>query len=235
MQPSRTWPRRAAGAARWWGGAALLSALWAPPAPAQAPLASELEKTLYALGVRCGNELVDFALEEAEVEAVARGLRDAALRRAVAVNEGAFRTAIDELRGERRPLAIAREHQRAEEFVARAAASEGALPLSNGALYFELRPGTGASPRASDRVQVHFHGRLADGSVFDSSVERGVPRQLSLSRMFPCWREGVQRMRVGGKSRLVCPPDTAYGDEGTPRVPRGAALDLEIELLAILR
>jgi FKBP-type peptidyl-prolyl cis-trans isomerase len=230
------WLRRAAAAGRGLAGAALAGALWAAPALAQeAPLASELEKTLYALGVRCGSELVDFALDEAELETLVRGLRDAALRRAVAVNEGAFRANIDALRGKRRPLAIERERRRAEEFVASAAARPGAIPLPGGGLLFELRAGSGPSPRASDRVQVHFHGRLADGTVFDSSVERGVPGQVQLPRMFPCWREGLQRMRVGGKSRLVCPPDTAYGDEGTPRVPGGAALDLEIELLAIMR
>jgi len=218
----------------WIAGAALCAALAPSPAAAEAPLASELEKTLYALGVRCGNDLVDFALEEAEIEAVQRGLRDAALRRRAAVNEGAFRSRIDALRGERRAAAIERERRLSAEFLEQAAAAEGAIALSNGALLFELRPGAGASPEPGDRVRVHFHGRLHDGSVFDSSVERGAPIQMPLSRMFPCWREGVQRMRVGGKSRLVCPPDTAYGDEGTPRVPRGAALDLEIELLAIL-
>jgi FKBP-type peptidyl-prolyl cis-trans isomerase len=220
-----------------WGlvaGAAVAAALAAPAAGAEAPLASELEKTLYAIGVRCGNDLVDFALDEAELEVVQRGLRDVALRRRPAVNEGAFRRRIDRLRGERVPAAIALERRLSAEFLARAAAAEGALALSHGALFFELRPGTGASPGAGDRVRVHFHGRLHDGSVFDSSVERGAPLVVPLSRMFPCWREGMQRMRAGGKSRLVCPPDTAYGDDGTPRVPRGAALDLEVELLAVL-
>jgi FKBP-type peptidyl-prolyl cis-trans isomerase FkpA len=98
----------------------------------------------------------------------------------------------------------------------------------------ELRAGNGPSPKASNTVVVHYHGTLEDGSVFDSSVERGQPAVFPLNRVIPCWTEGVQRMRVGGKSRLLCPPGIAYGARGAPpRIPPDATLVFEVELLEI--
>jgi FKBP-type peptidyl-prolyl cis-trans isomerase FkpA/FKBP-type peptidyl-prolyl cis-trans isomerase FklB len=84
-------------------------------------------------------------------------------------------------------------------------------------------------------VKVHYHGTLRDGSVFDSSRERGVPAQFPLDRVIPCWTEGLQRMKVGGRSKLVCPASIAYGDRGAPpRIAPGAALAFEVELLDVI-
>jgi FKBP-type peptidyl-prolyl cis-trans isomerase len=97
-----------------------------------------------------------------------------------------------------------------------------------------LREGTGASPKARDRVVVHYHGTFEDGKVFDSSVERGTPATFPLNRVIRCWTEGLQLMKVGGKSRLVCPPSIAYGARGKPpRIPPNATLTFEVELLEI--
>jgi FKBP-type peptidyl-prolyl cis-trans isomerase FkpA len=93
--------------------------------------------------------------------------------------------------------------------------------------------GTGASPTASDFVTVHYAGRLADGSQFDSSYERGAPATFALSGVIRCWTEGVAQMRVGGKATLVCPPDMAYGAEGKPPIPPNATLTFDVELLGI--
>ncbi len=95
------------------------------------------------------------------------------------------------------------------------------------------RRGTGESPGATDTVSVHYHGTLRDGTVFDSSVDRGTPASFPLNRVVPCWTEGLQLMKVGGKSRLVCPSGIAYGDQGRPGIPGGAALVFEVELLSI--
>ena len=102
------------------------------------------------------------------------------------------------------------------------------------ALYFEIKPGTGESPKATDTVKVHYHGTLRDGTVFDSSVDRGEPATFPLNRVIACWTEGVQKMKVGGKSKLICPASIAYGDRGAPpKIMPGAALVFEVELLGI--
>ena len=94
--------------------------------------------------------------------------------------------------------------------------------------------GSGASPGPTDTVTVHYHGTFEDGSVFDSSVERGEPARFPLNRVIACWTEGVQLMKVGGKAKLVCPPEIAYGARGAPpRIPPNATLHFEVELLAI--
>ena len=80
---------------------------------------------------------------------------------------------------------------------------------------------------------MHYHGTLRDGTVFDSSVDRGEPISFPLSGVIPCWTEGVQKMKVGGKAKLVCPSDTAYGDRGTGPIKPGAALMFEVQLLGI--
>jgi len=94
--------------------------------------------------------------------------------------------------------------------------------------------GKGASPGPNDTVVVHYHGTFPDGKVFDSSVERGRPATFPLNRVIPCWTEGVGMMKVGGKARLVCPPQIAYGPNGAPpRIPPNATLNFEVELLDI--
>ena len=119
-------------------------------------------------------------------------------------------------------------------YLEKAAAMPGATRTSSGLVYRELTPGTGASPKVTDTVKVHYRGTLVDGTEFDSSYKRNEPAQFPLNRVIPCWTEGVQKMKVGGKSQLVCPSSIAYGDGGSPPViPGGATLIFEIELLGI--
>jgi FKBP-type peptidyl-prolyl cis-trans isomerase FkpA len=97
-----------------------------------------------------------------------------------------------------------------------------------------ITEGSGARPTATDVVSVHYHGTFPSGKVFDSSVERGKPASFPLNRVIPCWTEGLQQMQVGGKAKLVCPPEVAYGSRGAPpRIPPNATLYFEVELLAI--
>jgi FKBP-type peptidyl-prolyl cis-trans isomerase FkpA len=119
-------------------------------------------------------------------------------------------------------------------YLDKAAAEPGATRTASGLVYRELKAGTGASPKPSDVVKVHYRGTLVDGTEFDSSYKRNEPAQFPLNRVIPCWTEGVQKMKVGGKSQLVCPAAIAYGDRGSPPViPAGATLVFEIELLGI--
>ncbi len=124
---------------------------------------------------------------------------------------------------------------RAQNTVTAAAAQEpGAQVTASGMVYRSLKDGTGASPKASDAVKVHYRGTLPDGKEFDSSYKRNEAIEFPLSRVIPCWTEGVQLMKVGGKAKLTCPPATAYGDRGAGGViPPKATLLFEVELLAI--
>ena len=98
-----------------------------------------------------------------------------------------------------------------------------------------LVEGSGPRPQATDIVEVHYHGTFPDGRVFDSSVERGQPARFPLNRVIACWTRGVQEIKVGGKAKLVCPPDVAYGPRGAPpRIPPNATLHFEVELLGIV-
>ena len=213
----------------------LLFAVLASSARAEAPLDTEHDRILFALGLRCANELRDFALDDSEIDLVERGIRAALLGGEIPINANAYPRKIKALRGQRHPAAVARERELARGYVERASREAGAVRSDSGVLLFTLLQGTGPSPTDGDTIRVHFHGKLRDGTVFDSSVDRGEARQMKLGRMFPCWREGVKTMKGGGRSRLVCPPDTAWGDAGTPRVPGGAALDIEIQLIAITK
>ncbi len=97
-----------------------------------------------------------------------------------------------------------------------------------------LKVGTGAAPKATDTVTVHYRGTLENGKEFDSSYKRGQPATFPLSNVVPCWTEGVQKIKVGGKAKLVCPPQLAYGSRGVPGViPANATLTFEVEVIAI--
>ena len=98
-----------------------------------------------------------------------------------------------------------------------------------------LKEGTGASPKVSDTVKVHYRGTLENGQEFDSSYKRGQPATFPLTRVIPCWTEGVQKIKVGGKAKLVCPPNLAYGNQNVPGIPPGSTLIFEVELLDIAK
>ena len=117
---------------------------------------------------------------------------------------------------------------------AAAAKEEGAVVTSTGLVYRSLKDGAGASPAASDTVKVHYRGTFPDGKEFDSSYKRGQPIEFPLGGVIKCWTEGVQRIKVGGKAKLTCPPEIAYGERGAGGViPPNATLVFEVELLGI--
>ena len=119
-------------------------------------------------------------------------------------------------------------------YLEKAAAEPGAQKTASGLVYRDVTAGSGASPKATDTVKVHYRGTLINGKEFDSSYARNEPAEFPLNRVIPCWTEGVQKMKVGGKARLVCPSSIAYGEGGAPPdIPGGATLIFEIELLGI--
>jgi FKBP-type peptidyl-prolyl cis-trans isomerase FkpA len=211
----------------------------AAPKAAAAPkattpvLSTDEQKTVYALGLQMYRSLARFDLSPAEVELIKRALGDAAAGKpAVDVNEwGPKFQAFEQTRA----AGVAEKQKAASNaYLAKAATEPGAIKTESGLIYKDIQPGTGVSPKASDSVKVNYRGTLIDGTEFDSSYKRNEPAQFPLSGVIRCWTEGVQKMKVGGKARLVCPSDIAYGDNGHPPViPGGATLVFEIELLEI--
>jgi FKBP-type peptidyl-prolyl cis-trans isomerase FkpA len=117
-----------------------------------------------------------------------------------------------------------------------AAAEAGAVVTDSGLVFRSLKDGSGPSPTAADTVRVHYRGTLPDGKEFDSSIKRGQPAEFPLNRVIKCWTEGVQRIKVGGKAKLTCPPAIAYGERGAGGViPPNATLIFEVELLGIAK
>jgi FKBP-type peptidyl-prolyl cis-trans isomerase FkpA len=219
---------------RWIAMMLALLVTHAAPVAAQ-ELKTDQDKTLYALGVALANQLTPFALSPAEVDLVKEGLTDAALNRPHRAEPKEYMGKIQELRTQRAAVVAAAEKKAGDAYMAKAAAEPGAKKLESGVIITTLTPGTGPSPKATDKVKVHYHGTLTDGTVFDSSVQRGQPATFALNSVIKCWTEGVQQMKVGGKSRLVCPSDVAYGDRGAPpRIKPGATLVFEVELLEIV-
>jgi FKBP-type peptidyl-prolyl cis-trans isomerase len=204
------------------------------PATATADaLATEEAKTFYALGLAIGGNVQEFKLRDAEVTIVADGIRDAALGNTPKVDLEIYGPRLQILAQERMLAAAAGEKQAGDAWVAELANEPGAERGSSGVVFIPMTEGTGANPTAESTVRVHYHGTLRDGTVFDSSVDRGEPISFPLNGVIPCWTEGVQKIKVGGKAKLVCPSDTAYGDQGSGSIAGGAALAFEVELLGI--
>ncbi len=130
---------------------------------------------------------------------------------------------------------LAQPASAADPALAAAAKEPGAVVTGSGLVYRSLQEGQGPSPAAADRVQVHYRGSFPDGREFDSSHQRGQPATFGLGQVIPCWTEGLQRMKVGGKARLTCPAAIAYGSRGAGGViPPNATLHFEVELLGIV-
>lgn len=195
---------------------------------------TEEDKTFYALGLAIAQNLDRFELSAKELDMVQQGLEDGVRGKDPVVTLEEYGPKLSAMQMARAKAAADKERMESANFVADMAKRPGAQSSESGLLYIELAPGEGAQPSATDTVQVHYHGTLRDGTVFDSSVERGEPATFALNRVIACWTEGVQKMKVGGKATLVCPAEIAYGDRGAPpKIAPGAALVFEVELLGI--
>lgn len=197
-------------------------------------LKSDDQKTLYALGLIVGNNLAPFSLSEKDLKIVINGMRDSVNKKKPVVELEKYGPKVQMLAQARMSKQADKEKESSKAFLAKAEKEPGAVKLPSGLVFKSLKAGTGASPKASDKVKVHYHGTLTDGTVFDSSVKRGEPVEFPLNGVIPCWTEGVQKMKVGEKAKLVCPSEIAYGAQGRPpTIPGGATLVFEVELLGV--
>jgi len=204
---------------------------------------TEDQKTLYFLGHNVlSRNLKQFEFTPEESKYILLGLTDSMNNIEGKVDES-YGPKINELVGrkqavvaQKQAVVAQKEKDKGRAFLEKMAKEKNAKKLPSGVIYIPMKEGNGASPKATDMVKVHYHGTFPDGKVFDSSVDRKTPAEFPLNGVIPCWTEGVQKLKIGGKAKLVCPSDTAYGDKGMPgAIPGGATLVFEVELLDIVK
>lgn len=212
----------------------LFALAWSASPAAALDFETDDQKTIYTLGAAVADQLRGFDLDENEIRYLVAGISDELADRPPQVDLEAYRARLDAFSRQRQERRAQAERQASESFLAKAAAEPGATTTDSGLVFREMEAGSGATPSASDVVSVHYEGTLRDGTVFDSSKARGTPARFRVQGVIPCWTEALQRMKVGGKAIVTCPADIAYGDRSpTPKIPPGAALRFEVELLGI--
>lgn len=206
------------------------------PAHAIDASTNDEQKTLYAVGLSVAKSLAVFDLSAEELEMVKLGITDAVTGKKTAVELSSYNGKVQELARTRRLALGAKQALAGKEFLEKAAGEKGAIKTESGLVYFQVKEGKGVSPASNDTVKVHYRGTLIDGREFDSSYKRGKPIDFRLDGVIKCWTEGVQRMKVGGSAKLVCPPELAYGNSGVGEmILPGATLAFEVELLDVTK
>jgi FKBP-type peptidyl-prolyl cis-trans isomerase FkpA len=219
------------------GAYAAASTNGAAPGAASAAAPASDERMFYALGVLLSHNqsLEALDLSDQELKQVLAGFRDGYQHHAQIDDPQSYGPKLQALQQSREQAFVDRQKKAGAAFAANVAALPGAQKTTTGLVFVPSVQGNGAQPGPTDRVQVQYAGKLIDGSVFDSSYKRGQPATFPLAGIIPCWKEALQLMKVGGRARVVCPSDLAYGDRGRPPViPPGATLDFQIELLDVV-
>jgi FKBP-type peptidyl-prolyl cis-trans isomerase len=207
----------------------------AKPAATPEPTTEE-QKTLYSLGVFVSQQLAPFELKPEELAMVQKGLSDGVTGAKSTVKSEDYLPKVQELAKTRSAAAAEKAAAAGVAFLDKASKEPGVTKTASGIVIKQTKPGTGASPTATDQVKVHYEGRLIDGKVFDSSIARGEPATFPLNGVIACWTEGVQTMKVGGKAQFTCPASLAYGPNGSPpTIPPQSTLVFDVELLGIVK
>ena len=192
------------------------------------------EKIIYTMGVLFGERLKSIQPSEKEIDVLIQGVEDG-LGEKKQIDIKKYSSNFRTLFRERGQKVAKKMEEVGAKYMEKFVAEEGGLKTESGIGYKILKQGTGKNPQSSDRVKVHYHGTLVDGTVFDSSVERKNPLSFPLGGVIKCWKEGMQMIKVGGKIKLVCPSNLAYGIRGAPpKIPGGSTLIFEVELLEIV-
>jgi FKBP-type peptidyl-prolyl cis-trans isomerase FkpA len=200
---------------------------------ATAPLATEDQKTVYALGLSIWRNLASLELSPAEVEILKRAISDAAAGKPQ-VSLEVYGPKIEAFGKARAQRALEKEKARSRAYCEAAAREPGAVKTGSGLVFFDVRPGTGESPKPTDTVKVHYRGTLVDGTEFDSSYKRGQPTTFKVKEVIRGWTQALQLMKEGAKWQLFVPPELAYGERGAGRgIPPNSTLIFEVELISV--
>lgn len=196
------------------------------------------DRMSYSLGLMIGRNVKASMSQYGEVkpELVAAGINDMLTNRPPILSNQEIQTAINQLQQQvqARVNALAEQNKKeGEAFLAANMTKPDVHTTESGLQYKILQEGTGASPKQTDKVKVHYKGTLLDGTVFDNSLARGVPMTFAVKGVIPGWTEALQLMKVGGKWQIFVPPNLGYGGQGNQRIPPHAVLTFEMELLGI--
>jgi FKBP-type peptidyl-prolyl cis-trans isomerase FkpA len=213
--------------------AVLITMLTVPAFAADTPK-TEDQKTLYAVGLVVSRSLSVFNLSPDELEFVKQGLTDAVTGKKPDVDLSAYNDKVQELARSRRKAQGDKQAGAGKEFLEKAARGKNAIKTESGLVYQSIKDGSGDNPNPTDTVKVNYRGTTIDGKEFDSSYKRGKPLEFKLDSVIKCWTEGLQKMKPGGKARLVCPSQTAYGDAGAGElILPGSTLIFEVDLIEV--
>jgi FKBP-type peptidyl-prolyl cis-trans isomerase FkpA len=199
-----------------------------------AKIETEEQKTLYTLGTMFGGRLSQLELTDDELSAVAQGMKDSAKGTKLLVDDPEYQKKVQDLFRTRMEKVSAKLKTSGTEFIEKFVKDEGAQKTASGLAYKITEAGSAKKPKEDETVEVHYHGTLTDGTVFDSSKERGKTVSFPLNRVIKGWTEGLQLIGEGGKIKLVIPSELAYGDAGAPpKIPGGSTLVFDVELVKI--
>lgn len=202
--------------------------------PKKIELKTEDDKTFYAMGYMLGGNLQRLSLTDAELSSLYKGIAAASKNDKSEVDMAKYQSRIQEVFKARMDKVAQKEKDSGKAFLEKFLKEEGVVKTDSGLAYKVIKAGTGATPKAEDVVEVHYHGTLTDGTVFDSSVDRGKTISFPLNRVIKGWTEGLQTMKEGGKTKFVIPSELAYGEAGAPpKIPGGATLVFEVELFKV--
>ena len=196
----------------------------------------EEKKILYVIGVEISQQVKVLGLNSTELKSLLSGFSDSILKRDFEVDPAEYSGKIQNWASSRIEKAASIQLEEGKSYLDKIASDPSVVKTVSGALVKSIKQGNGPAPTGSSKVKIHYHGTLVDGTVFDSSIERGEPAIFPLGGLIKCWGEGLQKVKVGGKATLVCPPETAYGEMGSPPViPPNATLIFEVELLELVK